>query len=72
MRRRDLQQAAHLLASGGAGANQVRPDAGAPLMLAALGGDTQMAALLLRHGAAVNLPDPTTGWTPLMQAVFHK
>ncbi|XP_043224289.1 ankyrin repeat and SAM domain-containing protein 6-like [Amphibalanus amphitrite] len=71
VRRRDLTLATQLLSADPGAANRVRSESGAPLTLAALAGDTPMAALLLRHGAVVDQPEPTTGWTPLMHAVFH-
>lgn len=42
------------------------------LHLAAQGGHVEVARLLVEHGAHVNLQAPSHGFTPLMNAVWHR
>eukprot|EP00118_Oscarella_pearsei_P004370 m.18586 g.18586 ORF g.18586 m.18586 type:complete len:897 (+) comp27688_c0_seq2:58-2748(+) len=52
-------------------ANLTDDDGATPLMFAAMRGYVEIAGLLLENGANINAQDTISGWTALMQAVYH-
>jgi ankyrin repeat protein len=65
----NLSQAKQLLEAG-VPADSIDALGGTPLLLTAWSGQTEMAALLLAHGANVNAAHPEAGSTPLQYAVL--
>ena len=43
-----------------------------PLLQASINGNLEAVALLISKGASLDDPEPQFGWTPLMQALFHR
>ncbi|CAG0899033.1 unnamed protein product [Darwinula stevensoni] len=43
-----------------------------PLLHASMNGNLEAVALLISKGASLDDPEPQFGWTPLMQALFHR
>lgn len=68
----DHEGLAHVLEQGDGDVNAFDSVTGLPpLALATRNGDARAVALLLDHGAEVNLPGKHCGWTALMHAARH-
>ena len=73
VKRNDSAQLRQIAASSRRALLEFRAEDGAtPLMYAAMLGHQECCQLLIEIGCDVDKQDDVNGWTPLMQAIFHK
>lgn len=68
-----MRQVRELIHATPSKVNEADPtDGSTPLMHAAICGRVDMASMLVSQRADINAQDKHSGWTALMQAVFHR
>ena len=68
----DLARLEEILANGESDVDELDAEGATPLMMAAIGGHTEVIKVLIRLGAEVDHQDKVNGWTALMQVRYHK